>query len=260
MKQLGRRTAGILCGLVEILEDAGVPFAVIGASALLLHGVRLVRTTRDLDLAMAVEGGLGAVRPILLEAGLEDTRIAHRFRMPGGDEIDVLAVDPSHTPMHEILLSPGDRIEAIGLPEAVWHAAAIPLAGCAVPVAPLALLVAIKLHAATSETRPHDLADACVALTGYEAFGPRRYGIDYERFPALTFETAGAYLAGADAAQLVRQPVAGAIDRAIETLLKAPQLSDRFAGGEARRALVRAYQAGLQDAESVDTSDTAYLG
>ena len=68
--RLGQPFIDNLCQLSETLKQADIPFAVIGASALLLHDVDLGRTTRDLDLAIVVEGGLEATRPLLLTAGL----------------------------------------------------------------------------------------------------------------------------------------------------------------------------------------------
>lgn len=106
--QLGQQFIDNLCRLNKILEEASIPFAVIGASALLLHGVDLGRTTRDLDLAVAIEGGLEATRSHLLDAGLASTGIEHRFRMVDGSEIDILAIDPAWTPNHEIRLADGD--------------------------------------------------------------------------------------------------------------------------------------------------------
>lgn len=102
--QLGQQVVDNLCQLNEILARADIPFAVIGASAFLLHGVDLGRTTRDLDLAVAIEGGLDAARPLLLDAGLTSTGIEHRFKMADGSEIDILAIDPAWTPDHEIRL------------------------------------------------------------------------------------------------------------------------------------------------------------
>ncbi len=170
-KLLGKRSVDALCRIAEILKTAGTPFAAVGASAFLLHGIDLRRTTRDLDLAVAIEGGLTAIRPLLLEADLTSTGIEHRFCMPDGSEIDVLAVDPSASPPFEIRLSDEDRIRAVGLPEGIRHAAPIPIDDCHVPLAPLCLLIANKLCGATSVNRPYDLDDACAAMEMYEASG-----------------------------------------------------------------------------------------
>ena len=54
---LGQRFVDNLCHLADILDRAGLPFAVIGATAFLLHHIDLRRTTRDLDLAVAMMEG-----------------------------------------------------------------------------------------------------------------------------------------------------------------------------------------------------------
>ena len=248
--QLGQQFIDNLCRLSKILEGADVPFAVIGASALLLHGVDLGRTTRDLDLAVAIEGGLEATRPLLLDAGLTSTSIEHRFRMTDRSEIDILAIDPAWTPAHEIRLADGDLIHAVGLPDAVRQSVAITLGSCLVSVAPLCLLIAVKLYAATADDRHHDVEDARVALQTYESGGGRRFEVDYERFEELTFETAGAFLAGQDTAELIANDTKASILEAIQILLSAPQQTSRYADGEIRSALLHAYQFGLNSASA----------
>jgi len=252
--QLGQQFIDNLCRLSKILRGADVPFAVIGASALLLHGVDLGRTTRDLDLAVAIEGGLGATRPLLLDAGLVSTSIEHRFRMADGSEIDILAIDSAWTPAHKIRLADGDRIDAVGLPDAVRQSVAMTVGSCRVSVAPLCLLIAVKLHAATAADRHHDVRDAGAALQTYETSGERRFGVDYERFAELVFETAGAFLAGQDTAELVADDTRAYVLEAIRILLSAPQQTPRYADGEARSALLHAYQLGLRTASTHESA------
>jgi|GEM_PF-823091 predicted nucleotidyltransferase len=246
--RLGQSFIDNLCQLSALLEEGEIPFAVIGASALLLHGVDLGRTTRDLDLAVVIEGGLTAAQPLFQAAGLSTTSIEHRFRMIDGSEIDILAIDPAWTPAHEIRLADGDRICAVGLPDAVRESVDIELDACQVSVAPLCLLIAVKLHAATADDRPHDLEDACAALLSYEQTGDRRFTIDYELFGSLEFETAGAFLAGLDTAEIASVQTTKPVNMAIDKLLTHAHLSDRFAEGFARRGLVLAYQKGLEQA------------
>ena len=234
-----------LCHLADILDRAGLPFAVIGATAFLLHHIDLRRTTRDLDLAVAIDGGIQAVRTLLLDAGLANTSIDHRFKMPDRSEIDVLAIDPSWTPAHEILLADGDRIQGVGLPDAVRQSIGMELGSCLVSIAPLCLLITVKLHAATADNRPHDMQDACAAMAAYEGTGDRRFTIDYERFEGLTYETAGAFLAGLDTAEAASKQTQDLVDRAIDVLLASTRLSDRFADGLVCRELVLAYRMGL---------------
>ncbi len=245
---LGRCFIDNLCWLAKILKQASLPSAVIGASAFMLHGIDLGRTTRDLDLAVAIEGGHKAIRTLLLNAGLASTSIEHRFKMPDETEIDVLAMDPTWTPEREIRLPDGNRIQCVGLPESVQQSVEMEFDTCRVPVAPLCLLIAIKLHTAAANDRPHDLKDACAAMETYEKAGLRRFDIDYEQFEGLRFETAGAFLAGLDTAKMVSTQTKELIDHAINSLLEKAQLTKRFAGGEARRELIIAYQKGLDAA------------
>lgn len=119
---------------------------------------------------------------------------------------------------------------------------------CHVSVAPLSLLIAIKLHAATANDRHHDVRDAGAALQTYETSGERRFGVDYERFAELVFETAGAFLAGQDAAELMADDTRAYVLEALRILLSAPQQTPRYADGEARSALLHAYQLGLRTA------------
>jgi predicted nucleotidyltransferase len=244
--RLGTHLTDVLCGLSESLEAAGLPFAVVGAAALLLHNVHLERTTRDLDLAVSIAGGFGAIRPVLHGAGLSDTRIEHRFRTPDGDEIDVLPIDQGRKPPHEIRLAGGERIRAVGLAEAIAHAVPVDVGTRRVPVAPLALLVANKLYAAASQIRPHDLEDAYRAMETYAREGTRRFDVDYDRHPELTYETAGAFLAGFDSAAMMSIEASQLVDAAIESLGRNPRLGHRFDRGEARLALVLAFGRGLR--------------
>ncbi len=242
---LGRRAVENLQRMHGILQATRLPYAVIGASALLLHGVRLPRTTRDLDLAVTVDGGLDTVRTILLNAGLVATSIPHRFRTGDGGEIDVLAVDPSHEPPNEIRLSDDHRLQVVGLVEAVESAVMIGVGSHILPVAPLPLLIAIKLCTAALRMRPDDLADACVAMESYELSGTRRFDIDYEQFGGLTFETAGAFLAGFDATNTATPVTTASILKGTDVLLASNQVSDRLSEGPRRGELVRAFRTGM---------------
>ena len=76
------RIAAGLCHVVRAFVGAGLPYAIIGASALILQGIDLDRSTRDLDIAVALAGGLGRVREILTGAGMHTSRIVHRFSTP----------------------------------------------------------------------------------------------------------------------------------------------------------------------------------
>lgn len=244
--RLGSHLSAVLCRLSEFLETAQLPFAVVGAAALLLHDVELRRTTRDLDLAISVAGGFRALRPVLHDAGLSDTAIEHRFSALSGDEIDVLPIDLTSEPPHEVQLASGDRISAVGLAEAIVHAVRIHVGKHRVPVAPLPLLIANKLHVAATEIRPHDLDDACAAMEVYERAGTRRFDVDYDSHPQLTYETAGAFLSGLDSAAMMPMRTLRTVDAATEALTMDRRLGDRYDHGESRRALVLAFREALR--------------
>ena len=84
------RTIKELCFVASALRRIGVPYALIGANALLLHGVQLPRTTRDLDFIVAVEDSFQYVRQALLKQGFRHGKIPHRFHTPQGTQVDVL--------------------------------------------------------------------------------------------------------------------------------------------------------------------------
>ena len=250
LTQLGRPFLAHLQRLDETFSGAGVPYAVIGASAFLLHGIGLRRTTRDLDLALAIEGGLEAIRDLLLTSGLASTGIDHRFRTADRTEIDILAIDTSWTPEHEIQLAGGDTLRAFGLPEGLRSPVEIDVNGRGIPVVSLPMLIAMKLVVAGSGSRPHDLEDACEALAAYEASGDRRFFIDYDRHSDLRYETAGAFLAGLDAAGMIGPATESALREAIDRLLQGARLTDRHAQGPVRRELIHAFRTGLDGTPS----------
>jgi len=80
----------------------------------------------------------------------------------------------------------------------------------------------------------------------YECEGTRRFDVDYNRNPELTYETAGAFLAGFDSAAMMSVEAAQLVDAAIESLGRNPRLGDRDDRGEARLALVLAFGRGLR--------------
>jgi hypothetical protein len=196
-------------------------------------------------LGVGVDGGLGTIRPIFLTAGLSATAIEHRFRWEDGDEIDVLAIDPTASSPHEIRLETGDRIRTVGLREAIDYAEPKQIGPCQIFLAPLATLITVKLCAATNVGRPHDLDDACAALSSYGPNDERRFEIPYDEFEGLDYETSAAFLAGADASQFLRPETVPLVEDALDLLLADVRLSDRFSSGPERRQLFAAFYQGL---------------
>jgi len=188
-----------LCDLSELLRREDVPFAVVGATAFLLQDRRFVRATRGLDLAFAAEGGVEAIRATLLAHGLRETGTAHRFRTESGMDVDVLGFDPAWDPRHEIPQQLGGTVAAAGVPESVTDAIPFDLGQCETRIAPLPLLIAVKLGTAIIPTRRDDLEDTLCAMVTYEETGLRRFEIDYDAYGNLLVELRGALVAGLDA-------------------------------------------------------------
>lgn len=95
--------------------------------------------------------------------------------------------------------------------------------------------------------------DACAAMQGYESAGDRRFNIDYEQFEGLTFETAGAFLAGLDTVEAAAAQTTELVDHTIDELLGSVQLTNRFANGPAYRELMLAYRKGLRESSTTAT-------
>ena len=138
---------------------------------MLLQDPRFVRRTRDLDLAIAAAGGVGAIRTLLISHGLRETEAEHRFRTPGGMDVDVLGFDPDWTPTHEMPQQLGGTISAAGVPESVGYAIDFDLGECRTRIAPLFLLIDAKLSTSIIPTRRDDLGDALYAMLPYEEGG-----------------------------------------------------------------------------------------
>jgi len=79
----------------------------------------------------------------------------------------------------------------------------------------------------------------------YEARGVRRHEVDYVSLHGLTWETAGAWLLGADLAPMAEKATRIAVKRAVGLLLQDPRTGGQLAEGPERRALLAAYLAGL---------------
>jgi predicted nucleotidyltransferase len=241
--RLELRLAADLCAATRALAEARIPYAVIGANALILQGIALPRTTRDLDLVVVVEGGLDSLRSVLEAKGLRSTRISHRFVAGAGTEVDILPLSPQPGTMIEF--PDGERISSVGLPETVRYAEDVESGECTIRVARLPILVAIKVHAATVRTGDRDLPDALAVMEQFEAHGTRRFELDYVAAPELVWETAGAFLLGCDANSMLDDMTRGRVEQAIQTLLDDPRMSADHSWGQERAPLLRAFRLGL---------------
>jgi len=243
VERLEPRLAGDLCEATRALTEAGIPYAVIGANALILHGIVLPRTTRDLDLVVVAEGGLDRLRGVLEAVGFRSTSIAHRFVTGAGTDVDILPLSPKSETRIEF--PDGERIRSVGLPESVRYAEDIESGKCTLRVARLPILAAIKVHVATVRMGDRDLTDALAIMVQFEARGTRRFELDYEVVSGLVWETAGAFLLGCDATAVLEEESRDRVERAVQTLLEDPRMADDQPWGEERAPLLRAFRAGL---------------
>jgi predicted nucleotidyltransferase len=244
VRSVERRVDVRLQALDALFTRAGMRYALIGATAILLHGIRLPRTTRDLDFAVAVGRDIEEVRALLEADGLRSSAVPHRFIAEEGVEVDILPVAAGDD-SQRVSLPGGPWISAVGLREAIETAKLVPVSQGTIRVAQLLLLAAIKLHTATLRMGGPDLGDALAVLGQYEDAGDRRFDVDYLTRTELTWETAGAWLAGQDAQAVLRPESLSAVLNAVEELRGDARLSDRFAGGPDRLAQVDAFRAGL---------------
>lgn len=241
--RLEPHVAADLCAATRALAKARLSYAVIGANALILQGITLPRTTRDLDLVVLVEGGLDGIRRDLEAEGFRSTRISHRFASGAGTEFDILPISPGQGTTIEF--PGGERICSVGLSESVRHAEEVDSGGCTVRVARLPILAAIKVHTATIRAGDRDLADALAIMEQFEAHGTRRFEVDYEAVPGLLWETAGAFLLGRDVNAILEDMTLDRVEKAIEELLAAPRKEDDDSWGKTRAPLLHAFRLGL---------------
>lgn len=241
--RLDARLAADLSATTRVLEHAGIPYAVIGANALILQEIKLPRTTRDLDLVVVAEGGLDRLRLVLEDAGFRSTRVPHRFVAGAGTEIDVLPLLPGPSPVIDV--AEGERISSIGLPEAIRNAEELESEGSVIRVASLPVLAAVKVHTATIRVGDRDLLDALAIMEQYEAHGTRRFELDYDAVPELVWETAGAFLLGVDAGLVLRDEARDWVEVAAQALLQDPRMDPDHTWGQEKAPLLRGFRQGL---------------
>jgi len=237
------RTAKELCFVASVLQRIGAPYALIGANALLLHGIQLPRTTRDLDFIVAVKDSFQHVKQALLTQGFRHGKIPHRFYTPQGTQVDVLPVQKRATETGFIEFPDGERLTALGFSKALTHAKEKPVRDCVVSVAPLPILVALKILAATKRYGS-DLQDAITCMKQYEEQGARRFD-DVIYTTDLTFETAGAYLLGRDLASMATAKTLVAVEEALDALRHDTQPSSGTVDHSEVGSLLRAFASGV---------------
>jgi len=240
---LGDGTTKELCFVASAFKRIGFSYALIGGNALLLHGVQMSRTTRDFDFIAAVEDTFQHVTEALLEKGFRHGRISHRFYTPQGTQVDVLPVTKRAIETGFIEFPDGERLSALGFSEVLTHAKEKPVGDCVLSVAPLPILVALKIFTATQRHGP-DLQDALACMSQYEEQGTRRFD-DVVYTESLTFETAGAYLLGRDLLSMISAKTLMAVGEALVTLTHNAQPSTRTADRSEVDSLLRAFAFGV---------------
>jgi len=240
---LGDGTAKEFCSVASAICRIGGSYALIGANALLLHGVRLPRTTRDLDFIVAIEATFQHLTQVLLEQGFGHGKIPHRFYTPQGTQVDVLPITKRAIETGFIEFPDGERLAALGFSEALTHAKEKPVGDCVVSVAPLPILVALKILAATKRYGS-DLQDAIACMQQYEEQGARRFN-DVVYTDNFTFETAGAYLLGKDLLSMMSAKTLIAVNEALIALTHDTQPSSGTINTSEVTALLRAFVSGV---------------
>ncbi len=247
--ELEPRIASALCALVEAFDKKGLAYALIGATALLLREARLDRTTRDLDFAVAVETTRPRLPAALKSAGFTQVpKVSHRFVSADGQvRVDILPLDDRAVATGKITFAEGGSIPSAGLREAIRHASEVPVGVCRVPVAPLPILVALKLVAAVERyLEDRDLRDAFAMMRDYGAEGERRFlEVDYDAHPGLLLETAGAFLLARDVLPLLEAGTARYLRRVVVEILSDVRMNEDRALGERCLPLLRAFASEL---------------
>jgi predicted nucleotidyltransferase len=123
------------------------------------------------------------------------------------------------------------------------HAEEKPVSDCVVSVAPLPILVALKILAATRRHGP-DLQDVVACMKQYEEQGARRFD-DVIYTAGLTFETAGAYLLGKDLASMMLAKTLTAIEEAIMAFTHNTQPSSGTVDRNELDSLLRTFASGV---------------
>ena len=231
--------------LAELIADVrtAVPdgrFLLVGAMArdLLLyhaHGIRATRATSDVDLALAVAdwAEFGALRSALLSSGAfsPHPKVAHKVFHRGRQEIDLIPFGGVERDDGTIVWPPEDDfvMGVLGFREALASSNDILLPhGQRVAAVALPMLAVLKVFA-WSERRAReprkDAPDLLFILRKYldAGHGDRLYNEAPQLFDASDFdyERAGGWLAGHDAAELIRRhsPDPGRIEERLQSIL-----------------------------------------
>ncbi|MGO4701643.1 nucleotidyl transferase AbiEii/AbiGii toxin family protein [Dyella sp. 2RAB6] len=204
------------------LHANGVPLLLVGAMArdlllLYAHGIETARATADIDIAIAVEHWqqFEELRSRLIEAGGFVAEKGHLHRLHYGPVliVDLIPFGGVEASDRRIAWPPegAQVMTVLGYREAARSALDVALpGGASIHVVSLPMLAAMKLVAwrERRDTAPgKDAADLWLLLITYPNAGQHERMYDVRLLDAddYDFETAGAWLLGTDAHEVMRQ-------------------------------------------------------
>lgn len=247
VERLGPKVLSELCFLNESFTKTGFRYALIGAIALLVHGIDLPRATQDLDVVAAIRRSFKEALDELVPRGFRRTKTAHRLLSPKGTQIDILPVTAESRKTGVISWPDGTTMTAVGLAEALDRALDVCLLDCTIRVAPLPVLAALKLLASTSPDRhgKNDLNDFLECLEQYELQGERRFSVYDLTEETLSFDQAGAFLLGHELKSVAHPRTMQSV-REVLAAMSTPSLeSIRTETEDRMQKLVRGFRLGL---------------
>lgn len=247
LKRLGSTVLSELCFLNGIFARMDLRYALVGATALLLHGVDLPRITQDLDVVVAMEGDFADLLTKLTTFGFQRTRIPHRLLSPQDIQLDVLPVTEKSARTGVIEWPDGNKMSAVGLNEALAHAEDIQLSTCTVCVAPLPILAGLKLIASASDQRrgKGDVNDFLECLAQFELQGERRFSVCDLTDTELIFDQAGAFLLGYELKKAAQPPTLQAINDVLQNMDNESGLNRHWRSEEEAEDLLRIFRVGF---------------
>ena len=247
VERLGPKVLSDLCFLNASFTEFGLYYSLIGATALLIHRIDLARTTQDLDVAVAVREDLKSAIDELASRGFRKMKNPHRLLSPNGTQVDILPVTEESRKTDVISWPDGTTMSAVGLAEALDRALDVRLSECAIRVAPLPILAALKLLASTSPDRygKGDLNDFLECLEQYELQGERRFSVYDLTEEELSFDQAGAFLVGHELKSVVHPSTMQSVYEALAAMSTASSESMRPETQDQLQELVRGFRLGL---------------
>lgn len=216
---LDEETLANLSKISAIFEQLKYRYSVIGATAFLIHKIDLIRTTRDIDFCILIDGGwdvFDEMKQVFVKEGFHSTKIPHRMKTGGGFIIDLLPVSSSIVENESISWPDGVIMNANGLKEAVESAVMVDMGQFATAVASLPALVLLKLFAYGDQKERKHIHDIFRCFIFYES--ERRFDLLADDIAGLTYENAGALLMGRDLKEIISEKQVGMVKSIISEI------------------------------------------